>query len=267
MITGGTQGLGFATAALMAARGAAGIVIVGRDRAKAERAAADLSTTACRVVAVSEDLAVQGAADRIIDVTDVEFGRVDHVVNCAAATWRGTVWNSTDTMWDDILALNVRAPARLITRAASLMNRESTPGSIVLVGSVAHHGGATMLYPYSASKHALEGVVRNAGFSLLPHGIRVNLLNPGWMDTPAEHEVQQRFHDAPEDWLTAAEAQQPTGRLLKPDEVARAICFLASDESGMMTGVSLDLDQTFPGTGDLPRPEPVADPAPWESLG
>ena len=63
LITGGTQGLGFATAALMAARGAAGIVIVGRDRAKAERAAADLSTTACRVVAVSEDLAVQGAAD------------------------------------------------------------------------------------------------------------------------------------------------------------------------------------------------------------
>ena len=121
-----------------------------------------------------------------------------------------------------------------------------------------------MLWPYSTSKHALESLVRNAAFSLMPERIRVNMLNPGWMDTPAEHETQQRFHDAPDDWLVAAEAAQPFGRLLKPQEVARGICFLASAESGMMTGASVDFDQTIPGAGDLPRAEPVPESFSWQ---
>ncbi len=121
-----------------------------------------------------------------------------------------------------------------------------------------------MLWPYAASKHALEALVKNAAFSLMTEGVRVNMINPGWMDTPAEHDVQKRFHDAPDNWLEAAEASQPTGRLLKPQEVARGICFLASDESGMMTGASVDFDQTIPGVGDLPRSEPVPEHFSWE---
>jgi len=107
-------------------------------------------------------------------------------------------------------------------------------------------------------------MVSSAAFSLMPEHIRVNMVNPGWMDTPNEHATQKRFHDAPDDWLVEAEAAQPFGRLLKPAEVARVICFLASDESGMMTGASLDMDQTVPGTGDLPRPQPVPMEYPWE---
>ncbi len=89
------------------------------------------------------------------------------------------------------------------------------------------------------------------------HRIRVNALNLGWMDTPGEDTIQRRYHSGGKDWLAAAEASQPFGRLLKTDEVARAIAFLASDESGMMTGALVDFDQSVPGGGPQPVPPPM----------
>ena len=264
VITGGTQGLGYATARLMKARGAVGLVLVGRVVEKGEAAAASLDGDGCRAVFVSADLRSDVGVQAVIDEVDRVFGVVHVFVNCAAATWRGSVWNTTATMWDDMLGLNVKMPALFITGLAKIMKREGVVGTMVLIGSVAHHGGDEVLWPYSTSKHAVETLVKNAAFSLMADNIRVKMLNPGWMDTPAEHETQKRFHDAPEDWLVAAEAAQPTGRLLKPQEVARGICFLASTESGMMSGVSLDFDQTIPGVGHLPRAQPVPEHFAWE---
>lgn len=265
VITGGSQGLGYATAQLMKARGAAGLLLVGRDAEKGEAAAASLDGDGCRAVFHSADLRDDAGVATVIQRTDAEFGVVHSVVNCAAATFRGSVWNTTSDMWDEMLGLNVKMPALLVTGMAKIMKREGATGSIVLIGSVAHHGGNEVLWAYSAAKHALETLVKSAAFALMPENIRVNMLNPGWMDTPAEHETQMRFHDAPEDWLVAAEAGQPTGRLLKPQEVARGICFLASPESGMMTGASIDFDQTIPGVGDLPRAKPVPEHYDWEN--
>jgi NAD(P)-dependent dehydrogenase (short-subunit alcohol dehydrogenase family) len=264
VITGGTQGLGFATAQLMKARGAAGLLIVGRDVDKGEAAAASLDADGCRAVFHSVDLRDEVGVQSVIDRADSEFGVVHTLVNCAAATWRGSVWNTTAAMWDEMLALNVKTPALLVTGMAKIMKREQVQGTMVLIGSVAHHGGNEVLWPYSTSKHAVETLVKNAAFSLMTENIRVNMLNPGWMDTPAEHVMQMKFHDAPEDWLVAAEASQPTGRILKPQEIARGICFLASAESGMMTGISMDFDQTMPGVGDLPRAQPVPEQFDWE---
>ena len=264
VVTGGSQGLGNAVATLMAARGAVGLVLVGRDESKGRRAAERLESDRCRVVFHAADLATDEGAESVITRADDEFGVVHALVNCAAATWRGTVWNTTASMWDDMLGMNVKMPGLLVSGIARIMKREGVPGSMVLVSSIAHHGGNEVLWPYSTSKHALETLVRSAAFSLMPEGIRVNMVNPGWMDTPAEHATQQKFHDAPDDWLVAAEAAQPFGRLLKPEEVARGICFLASDESGMMTGASIDFDQTIPGVGDLPRAKPVPEHYEWE---
>lgn len=266
VITGGSQGLGYATAELMKARDAAGLLLIGRDQAKGREAAASLDGDGCRVEFVSADLRMDAAVDEVISRCDSTFGAVHAFVNCAASTGRGTVWNTTAALWDEMLAVNVKMPARLVTGLAKIMKREHIAGSMVLIGSMAHHGGSPVLWPYSTSKHALETLVRSAAFSLMPEGIRVNMVNPGWMDTPAEHQTQQKFHDAPDDWREAAEAAQPFGRLLKPAEVARTICFLASAESGMMTGASIDLDQTILGAGHLPRAEPVPEHYPWENL-
>lgn len=264
VITGGTQGLGLATARLMKARGAQAIVVVGRTASKGQAAVAELDGDGCAAHFIEADLGTDDGLATIADGVAERIGAPHAFVNCAAATWRGTVYNTTPEMWDSMLGINVKAPGVLVSAIARAMRAEGIEGSMVLISSIAHHGAAPVLYPYAASKHALEALVRNAAFSLMPERIRVNMLNPGWMDTPAEHEVQQRFHDAPDDWLDAAEAAAPFGRLLKPEEAARGICFLASDESGMMTGASVDFDQSIPGAGDLPRPESVPLHFPWE---
>ena len=265
VITGGTQGLGFATAQLMKARGAEGLVLVGRDVAKGEAAAAQLSGDGCRAIFVSVDLRSDDAVLTVVERLESEFATVHAFVNCAAATWRGTIWNTTPAMWDEMLGMNVKMPALFVSALAKIMKREGAAGAMVLVSSIAHHGGNEVLWPYSTSKHALGTLVRGAAFSLMADKIRVNMINPGWMDTPAEHQTQMKFHNAPSDWLAAAEAAQPFGRILKPAEVARGICFLASDESGMMTGASIDFDQTIPGAGDLPRGKPVPEHYDWET--
>ena len=82
----------------------------------------------------------------------------------------------------------------------------------------------------------------------MPWRIRVNGLNLGWSNTPGEHVTQKRWHDVADNWLEEAAAKQPFGRLIEPEEAARAIAFLASDESGLMTGSIVDFDQTVVGT-------------------
>lgn len=265
VVTGGSQGLGNAVAQLMKARGAQNILLVGRDQAKGDAAAAALDGDGCSVSFLSADIGTASGIESIVSAVDERYGTVHAVASCAAATWRGTVWNTTGDMWDEMLAINVKANGLLITGMAKIMDREGVHGSIALVGSIAHHGGVGELFPYIVAKHGLEAMVRHAAYSLRMENIRVNLINPGWMDTPNEDVVQKKFHDAPDDWLEKAEAQQAFGRLLDPAEVARGICFMLSSESGMMSGASIDFDQTMPGQGPSAPHEPIPRQFPWEN--
>ena len=97
-------------------------------------------------------------------------------------------------------------------------------------------------------------MTKNVANSVLWDRIRVNALNIGWMDSPGEHVVRTRFHGGDEGWLEAAEASQPFGRLLKTPEVAAAVAFLASDESGMMTGAAVDFNQMVIGCVAVEHP-------------
>ena len=265
VVTGGSQGLGNAVARLMKARGADNILLVGRDQAKGDAAAAELDGDDCAVSFLSSDIGTADGVDRIVQTVDERYGTVHALASCAAATWRGSVWNTTGDMWDEMLAINVKANGLLISGMATIMAREGVAGSMALVGSIAHHGAIGELFPYIVAKHALEAMVRHAAYSLRMEQIRVNLINPGWMDTPAEDAVQKKFHDAPDNWLELAEAQQAFKRILKPEEVARGICFMLSNESGMMSGASIDFDQTMPGQGPAAPFEPVPQHFPWEN--
>ena len=154
LITGGTQGLGYATASLLKAKGANGLMLVGRDAEKGQAAAASLTGDGCRAEFTSIDLADADGPAECAAAVDDAFGTLHATVNCAAATFRGTVWDSTAAMWDEMLALNVRSAALVAQESAKLMVREGVDGSIVLIGSVARHGGNANLLPYSASKMA-----------------------------------------------------------------------------------------------------------------
>ena len=147
-----------------------------------------------------------------------------------------------------MFAVNVRAPFLLLQRAVRAMRRRDTEGTIVNVISMASHGGAPFLVPYAASKGALATLTRNTANALVRTRIRVNGLNIGWANTPGEHATQKRWHGASDDWLDRVAITMPFGRLIETDEIARAIAFLASKESGLMTGSIVDFDQQIFGT-------------------
>ncbi len=194
---------------------------------------------------------------RIIAAAEEHFGALHILVNCAALTERGTIWDTTPELFDRMFAINVRAPFFLMQEAVKLMERKGIAGAIVNISSVAAYGSVPMLAPYAASKAALNILTKNIAYAVMRRHIRVNTLALGWMDTPGEDEIQRRYHAAGPDWLEKAEARQPFGRLLKPEEVARAIAFLASDESGLMTGSVVDFDQSVAGAGSQPVPPPI----------
>ena len=256
LITGGSQGLGYAVAARLISEGAAGLLLVGRDPFKGVAAAASLSSLDCRAEFLAADLAHSDACDEVVATLDEKFGTCHSFVNCAAITDRGSVWDSTPELWDAILAVNVKAPGLLSQGVARIMARERVEGTIVLIGSIAGRGGPPKLLPYSTSKGALAAMTRNLAFALMRHRIRVNLLCPGWMDTPNEDVVQRTFDGAADGWLEQAEAEMPFGRLIKPNEIARTIVHLATTDSGMMTGAVVEWDQTVMGAGDSVFPGP-----------
>lgn len=254
VVTGGSSGVGEGAARLLAARGAEGLVLVGRDHARGEAVAADLVAIGAQAVFVPADLGTVDGCEDVIAATDEHFGVAHGLVNAAALPERGTVWDTDAALWDRIMAVNVRAPFLLLQGVARIMKREGVAGSIVTIGSVSGYGGQEYLFPYATSKGALFALTRNAAYALMRDRIRVNLLNPGWTDTPNEDATQRRVHGAGDDWLARAEAGRPFGRLIKTDELARAICFLLSDESGLMTGSVVDFDQSVVGAGDVPIP-------------
>jgi NAD(P)-dependent dehydrogenase (short-subunit alcohol dehydrogenase family) len=262
VITGGSQGLGAAIARHFAACGAAGIVTCGRNREKGEAVAAAIAREAgIGVHFVPADLASVADARRVIAVADSRFGRVDILVNAAGVTDRGTILDTSEELFDRIFAVNVRAPFFLMQEAVRLMIRDGIEGAIVNIGSVSSRAGQPFIAAYCASKGALATLTRNTGFALMRNRIRVNQLDIGWMASEGEDRIQREYHGADDRWLEEAAARQPFGRLLAPEEVARAAAFLASADSGMMTGSVVQFDQSVWGG------YPGAPPVPEKALG
>ena len=258
IVTGGTQGLGAAIARLFAERGAAGIVTCGRSIEKGEAVAeAITAATGVSVSFVAADLDKVEDCRAVVAAADERFGRVDVLVNVAAITDRGTIIDTSPELFDRIFAINTRAPFFLMQDVVKLMKRDGIEGSIVNISSMSAMAGQPFIAAYCASKGALDTLTRNTAYALLRNRIRVNGLNVGWMSTDGEDRIQREFHHAPADWLEKAAAGQPNGRLVDPAEVARAAAYLASAESGLMTGATINFDQSVWGAYDG-SPQPVA---------
>ncbi len=250
LITGSTQGIGRAIAVECARSGAEAIIVSGRDAGAGESAVAELEALGARAHMVAEDLSVDGAADRLFDQAVSTFGRIDALVNSAGLTTRGSTVDATRAIWRDLFQVNAQEPFFLMQRMVNALRADKRPGDVLNILSMNAHGGSGELTVYAATKAALSLITRNAAHQHRFDRIRINGINVGWTDTPAERRMQAEILGKGETWLAEAAAKQPFGRLLTPQDIAHLSVFLLSDMSSPITGSIIDQEQWVAGGMD-----------------
>jgi NAD(P)-dependent dehydrogenase (short-subunit alcohol dehydrogenase family) len=240
LVTGSTSGIGRGIARRFAALGAK-VVVHGRDKAGASQTLEAIAGEGGEAAWYAADLADGAACPRLVAFTVERFGALDILVNNAALTTRGDIEHVSLEIVDSIFAVNLRAPL-LLTQAAVPHLRARGGGAIVNIGSVNAYIGEPKLGPYSVSKGGLMTMTKNAAATLNRYRIRVNQINVGWTLTEGEERVK-REEGKGDDWLDEAIATRPFGRMLLPHDVALAAAYFASDDSALVTGAVMDLEQ------------------------
>jgi NAD(P)-dependent dehydrogenase (short-subunit alcohol dehydrogenase family) len=248
LVTGSTSGIGRGIAAHFAALGAH-VIVHGPDAASSNAGADALRALGHDVDAVAGDLTSVEACREVVRSVVARRGAIDILVNNAGNTARGSLEDSTVEFWDTMMAVNLRAPFICLQEAVRSMKARGG-GSIVNIGSINAYVGLPNLGPYSVSKGGLMTLTKNAAAALARYRIRVNQLNVGWTLTEGEERVQRADGKGP-NWLEDAIATRPFGRLLLPADIAHAAAYFASDDSALITGAVVDLEQ-FP-LGGLPN--------------
>ena len=231
IVTGAASGIGAATARAFGAEGAR-VVIADVD---AEQGAAVAREIGGRFEPV--DVADAGAVERLIRTTASGEGRLDVLVSNAFATVVGPLESLDVDGWRWTLEVTLTAGFTALRAAAPLM-RAQRSGSVVNVASISGLGGDRGLAAYNAAKAGVINLTRTAALELASSGVRVNAVCPGLVDTPP---LRRAFQIAP-DRRHVAEAAIPLGRLARPEEIARVILFLASDDASYVTGAAIVVD-------------------------
>ncbi len=228
LVIGGASGIGAAIAERLAAEGAS-VFLTGRREAEVERAATRIGHGARGIVA---DASEPADIERAVAAVVAGHGRIDALVLNAAVSEPADILSSTPELFDRHFALNVRGPLLAMRAAVPHMPRGS---AAVVVGSTASEMAVPHYGTYAATKAALRSYVRTWTAELAPRGIRVNVLSPGPTDTP-------KMADVSDDIRAVILSRVPVGRLARPEEIAGAASFLASDDSSYMAGSDLHVD-------------------------
>jgi NAD(P)-dependent dehydrogenase (short-subunit alcohol dehydrogenase family) len=238
IVTGATSGMGRAVALLFAREGAS-VVASGRDPGRGASLVGEIRAAGGRTEFVAGDVGRYETSERLVAASLGAFGGVDVVVAAAGTLGLGPVTDLPLETWRETLSVNLDAVFYLMRAAVPAMQRRGG-GSIVVVGSIAAFKGFPNHAAYCASKGALLALVRQVAMDLGPT-IRVNLLGPGPVDTPLIWASAAAF---PEPERAVADVAERTvlKRLGRPEDIARAALFLASSDSGWITGTALTID-------------------------
>jgi NAD(P)-dependent dehydrogenase (short-subunit alcohol dehydrogenase family) len=239
IVTGSTTGIGKAIAQACVREGAR-VVIHGLEANLGTEVVASLGAE--QAVLHIEDIGEPGCAERLVNLALAHFGRLDAVVNNAAAVVSSNLETTDLAFFRRVLEINTLAPFSLIK--AALPHLRDARGCVLNIGSVNAYSGEPNLFAYSVSKGALMTMTRNLGDTLhREDGVRVNQINPGWVLTETE-EFRKKQHGLAADWYTKVpKVYAPAGRILLPKEIAVAAVYWLADESGPISGQVVDLEQ------------------------
>jgi NAD(P)-dependent dehydrogenase (short-subunit alcohol dehydrogenase family) len=243
IVTGAAAGIGRATAVRFAAEGAR-LVAADVDAGGLERLAAQVNGefgTGIRTVVA--DVSVEEDARSIVDTAVSAYAGVDVLVANAGIIPLGTLADSTPEDWDHVMGIDGRGMFLTCKYAVAAMRETGRGGSVVCLSSISGMAGQKGQATYGPAKFVATGLTKHLAVELAEHGIRVNAVAPGTINT----ERVRRLPDEPggPEYLDAIIAQHPMGRLGDPDEVAAAILFLASDDASFITGAVLPVDGGF----------------------
>jgi NAD(P)-dependent dehydrogenase (short-subunit alcohol dehydrogenase family) len=228
VITGGTSGIGLATAQRFVAEGAY-VFITGRRQAELDAA---VQLIGDNVTGVRGDVANLADLDRLYATVKQQKGHIDILFANAGAGEFAPLGSITEEHFDKTFNVNVRGTLFTVQKALPLLN---DGGSIILTGSIAGVKGIPAFGVYSATKAAIRSFVRSWTSDLKVRHIRANVISPGTIDTPI-------LAPLPKEAIAQILSTVPMGRMGEPDEIAKAVVFLASDDSSYVTGIELFVD-------------------------
>ena len=236
IVTGGARGIGGASAVELAGNGADVVIGDLKPHEEAAEVIGRIAKCGRRAVYLQGDASEERVDAALVESAVREFGRVDIVVNNVARVIRGPFIDLAPEDARKVMDVVFWAGYQLTQLAARQMIRQGWGGSIIFISSVHAVRGYPNAIAYNAGKAAVNHFAHSIALELAPHRIRVNWIEPGWIDTPGEHIA---FGD---EFLKREGPKLLWGRLGRPEEIAKGVLFLASDDSSFMTGAPLRLD-------------------------
>ncbi len=237
IITGAASGMGAASAREFTARGAQ-VVIVDRNETLAQQVSAEIGADAPLIGDVSDSI----FCNQAVALTIEKYGRLDVLVNAAGVIARADAENTSDAQWERLMGVNVNG-LFFMSRAAVTPMKKQTKGAIVNFGSIWGDVGAAGVVAYCASKGAVHQITRAMALDHVKDGIRINAVCPGEINTPMLR--SERESPPTEADLQKLAETVPMGRLGEPEEVAKVVLFLASDDASYVTGSMVAVDAGF----------------------
>jgi NAD(P)-dependent dehydrogenase (short-subunit alcohol dehydrogenase family) len=237
IVTGASQGIGCATAERLSAEGCAVCLVAAPADADAlEKAAEAIRAIGGSAFAVVGDVAEPATAERAVQETLQRATRLDYLVSNAGIFYVEDVFEASLEHLEHLLRVNVRGHYLMAIESARAMARRDG-GAVVCTASTAALVGEERMVAYNASKGGAAALGRSLAVDLAPYGIRVNVIAPGWVDTPQNWDVR----DDPAAW-SKHRARVPLDRMAQPEEIASVIAFLLSDEASYLTGAFVLVD-------------------------
>ncbi|HEY2907272.1 MAG TPA: glucose 1-dehydrogenase [Vicinamibacterales bacterium] len=238
VVTGATSGIGRTAAEAFAHEGAS-VVLVGRRTTVLDEVEKAITNGGGRAASCPVDVTDDAAPERVVQTAVERFGGIDVLVNAAGIISTGTIESTTDAGWDRMMAVNLRAPFRLMRAAAPHL--AARKGAVVNVSSVNGLRSFPGVLAYCVSKAAVDQLTRCAALEMAPLGVRVNAVNPGVTVTNLHRSsgMDEAQYAA---FLERSKTTHPLGRPGQPEDVVGMILFLASDRASWMTGETIPID-------------------------